>query len=310
MKRFMLYIVFSLLASGAVVPANLLSNSTTASNILPAPTPNELRNMTYKGFEEPEGSVRLINGKWEGNPYVEGGASRPMVRLAEDIDLIGDLDGDRKDDAVVLLNVSTGGTGQLLHLAVVTRKDGRLENVATKFIGDRIQVRDARIQDHQIFLDVVQAGSQDPSCCPGELVSRGWFLEPGGILNSINMTEKPKRLTLETIGNKQWFLSSWEWGEAAPSYPHVTLVYEDGRFTGKSGCNNYFAPVKMGEMPGDVSVGPAGSTKMACSESAMAIETRFFDQLAGVKKFGFMIKKLALSYEKNGNWELMLFEEK
>jgi heat shock protein HslJ len=66
--------------------------------------------------------------------------------------------------------------------------------------------------------------------------------------------------------------------------------------------------VKDGEMAGDISVGLGGSTKMACPDSAMAVEDRFLDLLGRAKKFGFMDTRLALSYEKDGVWRVMLFE--
>ena len=119
---------------------------------------------------------------------------------------------------------------------------------------------------------------------------------------------KPTKLTLATIGETEWVLKAWGVDEPAPAYPEVTFIYRDGQFTGKSGCNRFFAAVKDGEMAGDISVGLAGSTKMACPDSAMAVEDRFLDLLSRVKKFGFMDTLLALSYEKDGVWKVMLFE--
>lgn len=310
MKKLIMFSVLSLVISGVLVLVDLPGDSQATANELPTPSLGELKNSTYKGFEEPVGPVTLVNGRWEGKPYDEGGTSRPVITLAGDVVITGDLDGDRKKEAVVLLNADTGGTGRFLYLAVVTRRDGKLENVATQFIGDRIQIRGARIQDRRIFLDVVQAGPKDAGCCPGELTSYSWSLEPNGVLKSITVTDKPGRLTLETIGGAQWVLHSWGLDEAAQAVPEVTLVYQGGRFTGKSGCNKYFTSAKMGKMPGHVVVGSIGSTKMACRESVMAIETRFLDQLVGVKKFGFLNTHLALYYVKNGAWRAMLFKEK
>jgi len=90
--------------------------------------------------------------------------------------------------------------------------------------------------------------------------------------------------------------------------PEVTLRYEDGRLVGMSGCNNYFTTPQEGETPGDISVGPIGSTQMACPELAMAVESRFLVQLGAVNAFGFMVTQLALSYEKDGASGVMLFD--
>ena len=61
-------------------------------------------------------------------------------------------------------------------------------------------------------------------------------------------------------------------------------------------------------MAGDVTVGLSGTTRMACPEAQMAVEDRFLKHLAGIKKFGFMIGQLALSYETDGGWGVLLFD--
>jgi heat shock protein HslJ len=222
---------------------------------------------------------------------------------------MGDLDGDGIEDAVVLLNYAPGGTGQLLYLAVMARKKGKIENIATALIGDRVQIRDVRIEQNRILVDAVQAGPKDAMCCPGEVITRAWILEPGGKLNPSASGTRPERLTLETIGNTEWTLRSWDLKEPAPKQPPVTLIFKDGRFAGSSGCNNYFAPAKEGTMPGDVEVGPVGTTRKSCPDNEMAVERRFLDQLARVKKFSFLATQLALSWEKQGVWKSMLFDK-
>jgi heat shock protein HslJ len=275
-----------------------------------APTLKEIKNASYSGIEGLKGSVKLVDGRWKGRPYKKGSASRPVVSLIGDFRITGDLDGDGTDDAVVLLNYAPGGTGQLLHLALMARKKGKIQNLATALIGDRVQIRDVRIEQKRIFVDVIQAGPKDAMCCPGEVTTREWTLEPGGKLNRYTVTAKPARLTLETIGNTEWILRSWDSKQPAPTRPAVTLVFKDGRFTGSSGCNNYFAPVKEGKIPGDVEVGAAGTTRKSCPASEMSVERRFLEQLVRVRKFGFLVTQLALSWEKDGVWKTMLFDKR
>jgi heat shock protein HslJ len=195
-------------------------------------------------------------------------------------------------------------------MAVVARKKGKIRNVATTLIGDRVQIRDVRIEKHRLLVDVVRSGPKDAMCCPGEVTALGWTLESGGKLNPFIVTAKPERLTLDTFGNTEWVLRSWDLKEPAPKQPAVTLIFKDGRFTGSSGCNNYFAPAKEGTMPGDMEVGLAGTTRKSCPDKEMSVERRFLDQLARVKKFGFLVTQLALSWEKEGVWKTMLFEKR
>jgi heat shock protein HslJ len=275
-----------------------------------APTLKELKNASYSGIEGLKAPIKLSDGKWKGRPYKKGSASRPVVNLVGDLRVTGDLDGDGTDDAVVLLNYAPGGTGQLLHLAVMARKNGRIQNVATTLIGDRVQIRDVRIEQQRLLIDVVRSGPKDAKCCPGEVTTLGWTLEPGGKLKPFITTVGRSRLRLETLGKTEWVLRSWDLKESPPKQPVVTLVFRDGRFTGSSGCNHYFAPAKEGSIPGDVEVGTAGTTRKSCPENDMAVERRFLDQLVRVKKFGFLVTRLALSWEKDGIWKTMLFDKR
>ena len=118
----------------------------------------------------------------------------------------------------------------------------------------------------------------------------------------------PGRLTLESIAGTDWVLRTWTLNDAAPATPEVTLALKDGKFVGTAGCNRYFAGVKAGDMPGDVTLGLVGATRMMCPPEQMAVENRFLKQLAGVKKFGFMAGQLALSYDTEGVRGVMLFD--
>lgn len=252
----------------------------------------------------------LFDGKWEGPAYSGGSAVRPILTLRSDFIIFGDLDGDGVDDAVTLLTLDTGGTGQLLYVAVVGRRGGELRNIATKFIGDRAQVRGGRIKGRAIMFDVVRVGPSDPACCPGEVATIGWAIEPGGGLKQVVTEEKPSRLTLETIAATEWVLRQWGRNEPAAAEPEITFRYLDGQITGSGGCNRYFAKASEGNMAGDVSIGPIGSTRMSCDEQTMEQENRFFEQLGTVKKFGFMLGKLTLTFQREGSQDVMLFGER
>src|SRR5262245_21150426 len=112
------------------------------------PTLDELRSATYTGLEGLTKPVTLVDGKWEDT------AKRVAVTLAHDFRVLGDLDGAAPDEAVVILTENRGGTGTVSYLAVVARRAGRLVNVATAPVGDRVQLRDVRIEKHRIVADV------------------------------------------------------------------------------------------------------------------------------------------------------------
>ena len=271
-----------------------------------APSLEELKNGTYDGLGEPKAPVRLVSGRWEGTPPVQGGAARPSVAFVRDFRLVGDVDGDGGDEAIVLLAQGSGGTGENLYLAIVGRKDGVPHSVATALLGDRVKVREARIDGRRIVLDVVQAGDRDAACCPGELVTRSWELQGGALQEGIPVPRG--RLTPDAMAGADWVLRAWTAAEPAAAEPAVTLGFEGGRFAGYAGCNRYTAAVAAGDQPGDIAVGPVAGTRMMCPEPVMATETRFLRSLGGAGKFTFVAGQLALTTEQDGTGSVMFFD--
>ena len=293
-------------ASPALAPPGAKIAKVASSRALP-PTVEELRNATYAGLGERLGPVTLANGRWTGAPPTLGAASRPSVELAGDFRVVGDLDGDGLEEAVVVLTYSSGGTGVLSFLAVVTREDGTLRNVATTALGDRVQVRSARVDGGRLLVSAVRAGENDAACCPGDLVEWQWTLGEGS-LNTPGAV-RAGRLSLATLAGTVWILRAWDITAPAESGAVVTLSYDAGRFTGTGGCNRYFAVVEGGAVPGEVKVGPLAGTRMACPEPQSSVEARFLEQLGRARTFGFMLGRLAISYTRgDGSRGTMLFD--
>jgi hypothetical protein len=144
------------------------------------PSMEEAGNVSYLGIDG--STVTLVDGSWEGEPWVQGGASRPAAGLADSLNLLGDLDGDGRDERVVLLWTSSGGSGTFDYVAVVARDtDGNAVNTGTAPLGDRVKVRSAEIVDRHLVFDVVQAGPNDAMCCPGQKVRRTFVLDAAGL---------------------------------------------------------------------------------------------------------------------------------
>jgi heat shock protein HslJ len=273
-----------------------------------APALADLKNAAYHGIEGLAGPVTLKNGVWEGEPLVAGGAARPRLGYARDFRVTGDLDGDGAEEAVALLGFSAGGTGEAVYIAVVRRENGGTDCVATAPLGDRVKVRDARVADGRVFLDVLQAGASDAMCCPGDLVTRVWQLTTDGL---VEVRATPTgRLAVSSLYGVEWVLRWWSWDEAAPAAPEVTAAFYDRRVAGKAGCNRYLATVTDGAAPGELSMTSPAATLMACPDPAGAVETRFLAQLAAVTRYSFVAGMLSLEYESNTARGTMLFERR
>jgi len=261
------------------------------------PTAGEVANITYRGIEEAGGPVTLRDGSWEGAPFVEGGASRAAAGLVPGVLLTGDLDGDGDEEAVVLLYSSSGGSGTRSSIAIVDRRRGAAENVATRLLGDRVQVRSMSIASGMLSIDVVRAGPTDPACCPGELATYTWTLGPNGLRDG-QPPAVTGRLTTALLDGTEWTLSHFAYDEEAPGSPAVTLAFSGGQLRGEAGCNAYFTA--LADLPdagaGALRLGPVGATRMMCPEEQMAVEDRYLRQLGSVSGFGFMNGRLMLSH--------------
>lgn len=269
------------------------------------PTIEEAAGASYSGLPMVDTSITLLNGSWSATPE-PGGSSTVSVHLHRDLNLAGDVNGDARTDAVVFLTVSGGGTGDLLSMAALVRDGGDVRHAATVLIGDRVQIRSADLNDGVVKLDIVQAGPQDAMCCPGDLVTRSWEWKAG------TWAERPAvvtgRWSVSLLDTTTWILTAWDQDEPKLDSVEVSLRYEDGRIFGSAGCNRYFADLSAGSMPGELSIGQAGATKMMCPPDQMAVEDRFLSILPRIRSMRFMEGRLALVYNDGERLRSLIFD--
>jgi len=126
-----------------------------------------------------EGPVRLAGGSWsaedeEGRQTLDLGPPRAR----------GDLDGDGREDAAVILLGSGGGSGVFVDLAVVLDRNGVPLHAASAPLGDRVQVHEVRIEGSDILVDVTQQGPGDPACCPTQNATRRFHFADGRLVDT------------------------------------------------------------------------------------------------------------------------------
>jgi hypothetical protein len=233
----------------------------------PAPTPQELAGATYTGVED-QGPVTLSAGRWEGQPLIEGGASVPALWLSEGFRPTADLDRDGADEALVHLSYSSGGTGHFGYLAVMGREGGEVVQEAIGLVGDRVQIRAARIDRGTVVLDVLQAGPDDGMCCPRQLAIRTFGIESGKLVETD--TEVTGSASLAMLDGTAWALRKLHGreGEAPPG--QATLAFASGKVSGSTGCNRFHGAVSEGESATSLVIGPLITTRMVCPEPLMA----------------------------------------
>ena len=260
-------------------------------------------NLSYSGIYDE--AVTLTDGRWEGAPFVEGGASRPAVGLVDNFILSGDLDGDGVDEVVAILWENSGGSGTNIYIAAVGNREGHNANLGTALVGDRVQLRSGRIHNARVELDIVQQGPKDAACCPSQLARRSWKLGARGLQEG--QAEITGTLSISELAGKKWVLTNLQMGKALRAGLGATLTFEGNQLSGNSSCNNYFASVQPGEMPGDITVSGTGSTRMACPPALMSFENSYLSALGNVTKYGFLNGRLALTWQQDGAVNTMLF---
>jgi heat shock protein HslJ len=272
----------------------------TAANM--APSLADLASTTYGGiFEEP---ITLVDGRWEGPPYADGGASRPSVGLVDHFVLIGDLDGDETEEAAVVLWQSSGGSGTRLYLAAMGRRNQTITNLGTTLIGDRVQIRSGVIDNGRIVLDLVRAGPTDAACCPTEKALVAWDLSDDGL--SLISEEVTGTLSTADLEGHEWILIELGWEQPVADGSEITLQFVKDRAEGNTGCNSYFAGVTAGA-PGEFGFNGMGTTRAACPEPSMDLERRYLKTLAGASTYSFLGGRLVLGCMTEGGHVALVF---
>ena len=248
-----------------------------------------LQNALYQGiYDDP---VQLTDGKYEGEPFVPGGASRPTVVLHPEVYAFGDLNGDGVDDAAVILIENSGGSGNFRYLAAVINEGGAPVNVATYFVGDREQAQAISIDGNQITLDMVSHGPDDPMCCPTQEVTKVYRLQDDQLVEVLVGLEGTL-WTLVSYGDPNDPQAVLEGSEITAEFDSA-----EGRVSGSAGCNSYFGAY---EVDGDrLTVGPVGSTEMYCMdpENVMDQETAYLAALQSAASYQIVGDQLRIASE-------------
>lgn len=266
--------------------------------------------MAYGGiYEQP---VTLTNGVYEGSPFVAGGASRRRVQLVRPLHAVGDLDGDAIPETAVLLAESAGGSGVRTYVAIVARRGKRPTNVATRLIGDRVQIRRLAIEAGAVELEIIAAGPNEAMCCPTakrrlvlRLTRRAWHASLWDELVQA-LSEDLGPLTLTDLEGVTWRLVQLGRNAPVPEAVSITVSFTEGRLSGSAGCNRYFGEISGG--PHELKLGPLGATQRMCEPAIMAVEDRYLSVLERAMKFGFYLGRLALTYQSAEGIDALLFD--
>jgi Immunoglobulin-like domain of bacterial spore germination len=133
-------------------------------------TLDQLKNGTYKTPVYGH-TVTLVNGS-----YSEGSGANAFSVQMLGVYGFGDLNGDGKADAAIILSENGGGTGQFESVIAVTDQSGLPHQQSLAQLGDRLQIKSVEISSGVIHLDLLVQGPSDPMCCPSLAQKQNYWL--------------------------------------------------------------------------------------------------------------------------------------
>jgi hypothetical protein len=137
-------------------------------------TREQLGNLSYPSELGTNGRIQLQNGVFEAQK-VDDETAHLVVRLTDHM-IEGDLNGDGRNDAAVVLESDSGGTGSFLDLAAVLSTPDGLQAVAVIDLGDRTEIRKMAFADGAVQIELIGHGPDDPVCCPTQVQQREYRL--------------------------------------------------------------------------------------------------------------------------------------
>jgi len=146
---------------------------TPAPQITPVPgglTLDMLKNATYHTPFYAR-TITLVNGA-----YSEG--SNPVTYSVQMLGVydFGDMNGDGKDDAAVILAENGGGSGTFESLVVMVNQAGAPHQAGEAKLGDRVHINSVDISSDVVHLDMLVQGPGDALCCPSLPEKQNYWL--------------------------------------------------------------------------------------------------------------------------------------
>ena len=157
----------------------------TAEASLSAETPpalavEALANATYQSQYTESGEATLVDGEYR-EQAAPGSATETVVKLTEHITVVELEDG--QPAAAVILVTDPGGSGTFYDLHVLIAGDGEPTDIATAFLGDRVQINSLSVNENGVIaVDMITHGPDDPMCCPTLHVLQTYVVQRGELV--------------------------------------------------------------------------------------------------------------------------------
>lgn len=127
--------------------------------------------LRYGVYRSPDwGEYQLTDGVYYRTPPTAQESPETYTTHIQDPIFYGDINADGVEDALVILNTQNGGSGHFIELTALLNQNGSAYNVSTIYLGDRVVVESAGVENGIIVLNMRVQGPNDGLCCPSQSV--------------------------------------------------------------------------------------------------------------------------------------------
>jgi hypothetical protein len=184
----------------------------------------KLVNATCSGnFEEP---ITLVEGKYEGQPYVDEFPDRPTVQNRDGSELYGDLGRDGVEDGVLFLVERGGGTAVITYIAALLKRNGEPVDAGALRM-DEVSVRSGFIENGRALLEIITAGPDDGDCCQSHKARRTHALQDGTLVEESSEAGDLERVSATDLSGTNWSLLGLNRNEPVLDDVDVTVKFAD-----------------------------------------------------------------------------------
>ena len=129
-----------------------------------AETPDEafLKALSNAEYIVDGDKAKLENGTFS-EPAAPGSATMATITLDNDMLFFGDMDGDNRKDAAVLLRSEPGGSGTFTYLALVLNEKNSAKPLEAILLGDRVTVKSATVRNGILTITVLDRNPGEPT---------------------------------------------------------------------------------------------------------------------------------------------------
>ena len=234
--------------------------------------------------------IKLTNGLAE--TEIEGGSAAKIITRYFGNEIMHDLNGDGREDAVFLLTQETGGSGTFFYVVAALNTERGYVGSQALLLGDRIAPQTTEMSRNPVHKDVIVVNYADRA--PGEPMTAQpsvgksiWLkLDPqamqfGEVVQNFEGEADPSRMTL---GMKSWVWISALYNDGREITPtragSFTLTFEEGgRFSATTDCNGVAGAYTAEE--DSISFTEMVSTRMYCEGSQEAEFTQLLTDAGG-----------------------------